>query len=236
MRVFKIAFGSTLALGCIGVVMLKLGHLEVQRLNAQVESLEKEKVQLGEYIKRLSASRRVAQADCLRQTTDDHGRIHSLIRWLEIAPDGTLGEPQSLETLGELVYFEAAVIKFTSESIAAAEPGRTTSLALFRRIFGDMQTPALVANLEPFIYSNETQAETKEHERLWELFWQMMEDPALAERYNVRVAQVEAPAVRVRAGQIFEVSLDAAGGLNVKLIGRRDDVPTSKRTITAASG
>lgn len=224
MRLFKIAFGSSLALGCIGVIMLKLGHLETARLHAKVDSLEKERRQLGQYIERLQSSRRVAQVDITQQFADEHGHKRSIVRWLEIAPDGTLAEPQQIETIGDLVYFEAAVIKFRHAGVGAAEAGKESSLAIFRRIFGDMQTPALVADLEPFVYANQNPKQTKEHDELWDLFWRMMDDPVLAERYGVRTAQIEAPAVRVRAGQIYEVSLEAAGGLNVRLIGRRDDV------------
>ncbi|MBI1826278.1 MAG: hypothetical protein HY287_00115 [Planctomycetes bacterium] len=234
MRLFKIVFASALGLGCVGVAVLKFGHLEVERLTAQVASLEKEKHELGHFIERLSASRRVAQVDIVGQFADEHGHTHSTIRWVEIAPDGTLSEPQTVDAIGELVYFEAAVIKFVSESVGKGETGKSSSLAAFRRIFGEMQTPALVANLEPFIPANQKAKEVLDEGRLWDLFWELMDDPTLAGKYGVRTAQCEAPAVRVHAGQIWEVSLDAAGGLNVRLIGRRDGVSPMPQPIAAA--
>ena len=40
----------------------------------------------------------------------------------------------------------------------------------------------------------------------------------LAATFGVRVAQCEAPAVAVKPGQAWEVTLDAAGGVNIKRI------------------
>jgi len=51
---------------------------------------------------------------------------------------------------------------------------------------------------------------------LWDRFWNLAEDPSEARQYGVRVAQCEAPGVAVEPGQVWEVTLDAAGGLNLK--------------------
>ncbi|GAF74957.1 unnamed protein product, partial [marine sediment metagenome] len=57
------------------------------------------------------------------------------------------------------------------------------------------------------------------HDELWQRFQDLMDDPALAAEYGVRVVQYEAPAVPLQPGQIWEVTLDAAGGLNLKKTG-----------------
>jgi hypothetical protein len=56
---------------------------------------------------------------------------------------------------------------------------------------------------------------------MWSLFWRLMDEPPLAEQFGVRVAQCEAPAVVLQSGQIWEVTLDAAGGLNLRLVAQR---------------
>lgn len=53
-------------------------------------------------------------------------------------------------------------------------------------------------------------------QKLWKRFLDLLDDTALAAEYGVRVAQFEAPSVLVRAGQTWEVTLDAAGGLNLR--------------------
>ncbi len=55
-----------------------------------------------------------------------------------------------------------------------------------------------------------------QQQKLWKRFLDLLDDAALAAEYGVRIAQFEAPSVLVRAGQTWEVTLDAAGGLNLK--------------------
>ena len=49
-------------------------------------------------------------------------------------------------------------------------------------------------------------------------FWELVESRVLAAEYGIRVAQCEAPAVRMKTGQVWEVTLDAPGGLNLKMV------------------
>ncbi len=218
--------GAGLALGALFFVWGGYHALEIRRLSTQVTQLQRDRERLIEYARRLSASRRVAQADVVDQVNDAHGRLVSAILWHEIEPDGAVSEPQAVEVLGDLVYFEAAVIKFAHEHVGEGDAQRGESLAVFRRIFGEHQPAASAQELNHGLAARLQRGDSAEDfdTRLWGLFWQMMEDPALAEEYGVRVAQCEAPAVRVKAGQVWEVSLDAAGGLNLRLIRERRDV------------
>jgi hypothetical protein len=62
---------------------------------------------------------------------------------------------------------------------------------------------------------------------LWARFWELVDDPELASEYGIRVAQCEAPAVRLQPGQVWEVTLDASGGLNVRKVRDADQVARS---------
>ena len=215
-----------LAAACgVGLTFVVTRNAELRRLNAEVQRLEQDKKQLAEFAERLGASRRVAQVEVVNQRSRPDGTVMSVMLWHEVAADGSLGQPQYVETSGGLVYLEAAVVKFQTQLVGAGDVARGTSLALFRRIFGECQTPSSAAELDRTTLASAkpgTDRPTLEP-RLWEIFWQLMDDPALAEQYGVRVAQVEAPAVVVHTGQVFEVTLDAAGGLNVRLLGRRQN-------------
>lgn len=216
------------AVSAIAVAALLSGGfraLEVRQLQGEISQLERDRQRLVEYAGRLRASRRVAQADVLEQRTDAQGRSVSAILWHEVDADGVLGSPQEIEVVGDLVYFEAAVIKFDHQLVGDGDAERGASLALFRRVFGEFQPAASAQQLNHSLTDRLTQesAETFD-ERLWAMFWRMMDDRRLAEKYGVRVAQCEAPAVRVKAGQVWEVSLDAAGGLNLRLVRERRDV------------
>ncbi|MFH1747057.1 MAG: hypothetical protein ABIG44_08430 [Planctomycetota bacterium] len=223
MKWINFTIGSVVLVAAAVFTAIKFGSLEVQQLQAQVSQLEQQRQQLLDYAQRLSATRRVAQVDVVRTRQDRHGRQVSTLLWQEIGGDGTLGQPVAVEAIGTLVYFEALVIKFAHHHVQEGDPQRGTSLAMFRRIFGDHQAPDTVPELDraarpPTVEDEQT---ATLHQELWSLFWEMIDNPELAARYGVRVVQCEAPAVPLRAGQIWEVALDAAGGLNLRRIGSR---------------
>ena len=211
----RLGIGAVLLGLGVGVGVNQFGALEVRRLTAQVDELEKQKAQLTEFVKRVSASQRVAQVDVLEQREDVDKRPIMVLRWQEIARDGTLGPPQTIEALGKQVYFEGMTIKFDMEHVGAADPDRANSLVMFRRVFGELQPPDTGYDISRASAAREkSPAETT----LWNQFWQIVEDPRLAAKYGIRTAQCEAPAVPMSKGQTWEVALDAAGGLNIRKI------------------
>jgi len=214
--------GAILIIAAAVFTAVRLGSYEVRRLAQQVRQLEQERERLMAYAQRLSAARRVAQVEVLRQGKNAAGQTVSTLLWQEIGPDGALGRPVAVEVLGSLAYFEAMVMKFEHQFVQEGDPQRGVSLALFRRIFGDQQTPESAPEIDrtarpPALAHQQSEFENE----LWKKFWEMVDDPKFAARYGVRVAQCEAPAVPVRAGDVWEVSLDAAGGLNLRKIAVR---------------
>lgn len=223
MKWLNLAVGSIVLVAAAVFTAVKFGSFELRHLQKEVDRLEQERQRLVEYAQRLAASRRVAQADVVRQQRDSAGRTASTITWQEIGSDGTLGKPAAIEVIGTQGYFEALVIKFNYEQVQEADPERGTSLAMFRRIFGDQQAPESVPDLDRSVRppTADPGASSRLSDELWGRFWEMVDDPALAARYGVRVVQCEAPAVPLHLGDIWEVTLDAAGGLNLKKIGTR---------------
>ena len=215
----------SLAVVAVGALLFvqRFDQRDVRRLQSQVDELERERAELLAYAERLSASRRVAQVDVVRQRIDSLGRTVSTLLWQEIRSDGLLAPPRAIEAVGSLVYFEALLIKFEHGFVGAGDAQRGTSLAVFRRIFGDAQSPDSATRLDPptppLVIEHDTPATFPDE--VWRRFWELVEDPKLAAEYGVRVAQVEAPAVPLEEGQVWEVRLDAIGGLNLQKIGMR---------------
>jgi len=189
-------------------------------LQKQVDRLEQERTELIGFVERLKASRRVAQVDVVGQCVDDAGQIVSRLRWQEVRSDGLSASPIEIETVGMLAYFEGFVIKFDHDLVAGGDPDRGQSLVMFRRVFGDRQIPDDVPLLDrampPVATAVTTITDTPTS--LWDRCWALVENAALREQYGVRVAQIEAPAVPLDEGQLWEVTLDASGGLNLTLI------------------
>lgn len=170
--------------------------------------------------------------------------MRTRIRWQEIVPDGLLGEPLEIEVVGALIYVEALVLKFSYDVLSGDEPDVGASLALFRRVFGEQQAPQSGAELDrtppPFLAGVLSEvavptatgtgkrvaiptartggpaARTPREQQLWRRFWEFVDNPQTAREFGVRVAQIEAPAAPMRTGQIWEVSLETAGGLNLR--------------------
>ncbi|MBW7906960.1 MAG: hypothetical protein LC135_11585 [Phycisphaerae bacterium] len=223
MRWISYVLGSIVVLSATALTIMTLSNVEAARLRAQVSALEREKAELREYARRLSAARRVAQVEVLSQRRDERSRTVTTLLWQEIGPNNALGKPLALEVVGEQIYFEALVIKFEPQLVGEGDAARGESLAMFRRAFGDQQSPdtgpEIDRNTRP--PSDAPRAVQALHDRLWALFWQMVDDPKLAQQYGVRVAQCEAPSARMREKSLWEVSLDAAGGLNIRRLPER---------------
>lgn len=202
-----------------GFMVLRFGGQEVRELKARVDLLEQERTELLEYASRLTATRRVAQVDILNQSEIGPNRYATTIRWQEVAENGDLGAPQQVDIFGTSAYFEAMVLKFDPEKLRSGKPGEYTSLALFRRIFGDQQEPAAAQELPSSAIAGAARADAGSDlgKRLFERFWNFLDDASLRDSYGIRIAQLEAPAVPVKPGQRWQVSLDAAGGLNLQL-------------------
>jgi len=234
-RTVKLAFGAVLLAAAAIVTTDHFGDLEVSRLRSRLDDLTREKAELRLYAERLGASHRVAQVNVLDQHLGGQDGPITVLRWQQIGPAGSLGTPEILELRGEQIYFEAWVIKFEHDFIGHGETGRDTSLAMFRRAFGDRQTPASGTPLDQTAPPDPAGAgdPTGNQARLWKRFWDLIESEELAEQYGVRVAQCEAPSARLRAGEVWEVSLDHAGGLNLRLIGRASEAEGREGGVAA---
>lgn len=232
-RYIVAAFAVT---GIAAISSFQFGVFEMARLHTRIDELEKEKVELKAFADRLGATRRVAQVDVLSQDVDDEGVTRTALRWQQRAENDALGVPELIEIVGTQAYFEAFVIKFEVDHVGKGEPNRDTSLCLFRRAFGDKQTPesgAVLDRTAPPLIAGE-QEEASRHSKLWARFWNIVDSPKVAAEFGVRVAQIEAPAVPVRAGEVWEITLDAVGGLNLRKIGVRSLQPnlTTTRAMT----
>ena len=167
------------------------------------------------------------------QFVNSSGQTTTRLLWQEVGSNGLVSLPVEVEVVGTLVYFEAFVIKFEYALVGDADPERGTSIALFRRIFGDLQVPEEAPMLDS-AGSLPAEAATEDRvieEQFWDRFWDLVDDTELATRYGVRVAQCEAPAVPLRPGQVWQVTLDAPGGLNLKKVRDYSRAGTSVRAF-----
>ena len=192
---------------------------EYDNLLAEKKRIERQHRQLQQIVERLTAENRVAEVEVLECAPDESGRQRRLLRFVEFdRKDRPLPERRFLLP-GNVVFFDALVIKFAEEQIAAADPLRGRSIALFRRIYSENQAPAEgqpvdTAGDVPNIYRI-TPNPTPFERKLWNAFWSYATDPEKARDAGVRVAQGEAVYAPLAPGEKWTLTLENDGGLNL---------------------
>lgn len=212
---------------------------EVNQLTEQVTTLEKdvetkrlEIQRLATALKFMKIDQRLARITVLSQSgsakTDD---LATQFSFVEVNDEGKpLGKPRIFNIEGDLAYIDSWVIKFGDEYVEQGDDLRSTSICLFRRVFGEKQLPADGFLLDeegsqPTIYRTGGKMSDFEKE-LWSRFWDYANDSDLAKEKGVRAAHGEAPSIQLRPGKSYRIELRASGGMSVV----PEDAPKPQQT------
>ncbi len=232
-RLFRtpIRFGGQLALFLLLLVLAAFGggylHYHWESTSAQ-RALEKENAILLQrqkilesMIDRLSRSQRLAQIVVTNQTTDNGVVLETEFLMVEIGEDGQPIAKQKFVIEGSVVYIDGLTIKFDPDSIAVADRLRGANLVLLRRVYSSSISPndGTLIDLPgaiPAAYRVDSDEASQFECQLWDRFWELATDPALAEEYGVRVAQGEAVYKPLQTGVLYELTHDANGGMNLE--------------------
>lgn len=223
-----------------GVVWL-LAPGEADRLRRENEALERARAELHRAIERLTAEHRVAYVHVIDQIRKGEllngqpaERPLTTIEFIELDRQQMPLSPRRFVVEDEVIYFDALVAKFEHESVASGDPLRGKSVLLFRRIFGEHQKPAEGYLIDPEgdvpdIYRVNPRPSELES-RLWSRFWDYATDRELAAKDGVRLAQGEAVYAPMRRGQVWALSLQNTGDLNLRL--ERTEDARGSRDVT----
>ena len=172
-------------------------------------------------MKLLKTDQRLARLDVISQIPDEAtGRKKTTIAFTELSPGGDpIGEPREYTIDGEVVYLDNWVVKFDDKYVEEADLERGTSLALFRRVFGEFQSPSegfLIDEVGamPQAYSRGGVPSEFEQE-IWSDFWTFASDSTAAKEKGIRAAHGEALSMRVEEGRSYRVILRASDGLSI---------------------
>jgi hypothetical protein len=203
-------------------VTLKERAAEIARLETVVAEKER-RIQALEVANRLlKVAHRLARIEVVAQgaPADAPERVRTAVRFTELDAQGEpLGSGQELTVEGRTLYVESLVIQFEDRYVEQGDPLRGTSLCLFKRLFGENQSPSQgvpldAAGQQPLAYGGDTADPV--HRALWARFWDYANDPALAKELGVRALQGEAPFIEARPGRSYRLELRAAGGLVIE--------------------
>ena len=198
---------------------------QIQKLEQQRQKLEEEKHQLETVVQRLSDETRVAEVLVTDQKTVE-GYLRTTLLFVEYARDGTALTPKTFTIDGATAHIDAMVIKFDRDFVAQNDPLRGHSIALFRRLFGESQSPERGWPIDepgkiPDIYrgpreSIEQTAKLAAFEQdLWQNFWRLAEDKEYRTSKGVRVANGQGIWGPFAPDKLYTLTLDADGGLNL---------------------
>ncbi len=192
---------------------------ELRQRTEEVERLGREKARLELALRLMKVDHRVAEIRVVEQLPNDQ-RTRTRFQFVELDKNGdAVGEKRTFTIEGDMVYVDAWVIKYADESIERGDPLRSTSVCLFRRIFGEFQEPSQGFALDavgsrPAVYSQGDEVSQIERD-IWANFWEYANNPAKAKAAGVRAAHGEAPFIRLEQGKLYKVELRASGGLSI---------------------
>lgn len=207
---------------------------QVDELNKQLDELQRENQRLNTALRLLKVDHRVAQIDVLSQEgSAEKGDLATHFTFVELDGEGNpLEQPRQFRVAGDMVYIESWVVKFGDEYVEQGDPLRSTSLCLFRRVFGEAQRPVDGYRLDrdgtqPTAYRTGHEPSELEKE-IWSRFWELANDPGEAQKLGVRVVHGEAPFQKVVPGKRYKVLLRASGGLSIT----PEDLPPEAKPAT----
>jgi hypothetical protein len=191
----------------------------IAELKALQSQMEHQLAQRQSMIDRLSRSRRIAHVQVLDQKRDDVGAVDQTdLLFIELNDNGAELARQTFTIPGDVLFVDAWTVKFDAERVAEGHPMMGRTLVLLRRIYSDriapkdgkpIDTPGAI----PPGYAASDVGEFEK--RVWENFWEIATNTEAAARLGVRVAQGEAVYKPVRAGQTYELIVDAVGGMSL---------------------
>ncbi|MBN2024482.1 MAG: hypothetical protein JW809_17005 [Pirellulales bacterium] len=206
---------------------------ENRRLQADLQKRLREIQQLQTAIRLLKVDHRIARIHVIsRQGTAEAGDLITKVGFVEVDEQGQpLDAMRVFNLAGDVVYVDAWVVKFTDQSVERGDPLRSTSICLFRRLFGESQQPKDGFELDavgsrPAAYGLGKNVSPNEQE-LWTRFWELANDPAAAKQAGVRAAHGEAPSIKLLPGRSYKVLLRASGGLSIAA----EEPPVSPPTL-----
>ncbi|MCA9163050.1 MAG: hypothetical protein KDA62_08725 [Planctomycetales bacterium] len=187
---------------------------------AEIEQQQKEIDWLDTALRLMKVTHRVAHLRVLDQTTDEAtGRKRTTVEFVEVSDGGQpLEEPRSFTLDGDVVFIDSWIVKFDDQYIEQADQDRSTSLVLFRRIFGEYQEPNEGFELDqrgtrPTAYARGGR-ESEFEKKIWGDFWQIANDSSRAKEMGIRAAHGNAISIKAMPDRTYRITLRASGDLS----------------------
>lgn len=200
---------------------LTASRVEAKQLAREVQEKIKEIKRLETAMTLLKVDHRLARIDVLsQQGSSENDDLATQFSFVELDKNGNpLEDARNFSIKGDVLYLDAWVVKFTDEYVEQGDLLRSTSICLFRRLFGENQHPSDGFSLDPVgsqpvAYRTDRQPSEFE-QKLWNRFWDLANDPQMARKQGVRAAHGAAPYIKLRPDMRYRILLRASDGLSI---------------------
>lgn len=193
----------------------------------QMADLAQANQQLEMANKLLKVDHRLARIKILEKGTDPGtNEKFCLVEFSEVDDQGKpLGDPKQFRLKGEKLYVDAFIVKFDDQFIESADALRSTSMYMFRRIFGegdgleggyplDVDDQGVV---RAAAYVRGTRLSEFE-QQIWRDFWAISNDPQKQKEMGVRNNHGQINYIDPKPGQVYEFTLRSSDGLSFNVV------------------
>lgn len=175
---------------------------------------------LLQVVERLKADSRIAEVIVTRTELDEATRkVFTTIKFLEYSVDGKPLEPKYFTFHGNIIQFQALVIRFKDELVEAGDRVKGKSAFIFLKAFviDDDKPQVFPINRVyeiPAGYKVEGLKDPYEM-KLWNEFWQYALDPKKRKQEGIKNAQIEAPGSMFVPGTLYTIRIEHGGGIRI---------------------
>ncbi len=183
------------------------------------QRLQENKI-LRQVVSRLSADSRIAEVLVTKSAfNEETGKIETTIKFLEYNSKGEPLTPKYFTFQGNIIQFQALVIRFEDKLVQAGDRLRGKSAYLFLRAFMLDEKNTQVFSITDLNQIPEGYkipgAEQEFEKKLWQEFWQYALDPRARKRSQIKNAQIEAPGSMFLPGTIYTLKIEHDGGIRI---------------------
>ncbi|HEX5471501.1 MAG TPA: hypothetical protein VFW73_06425 [Lacipirellulaceae bacterium] len=210
---------------------------QIDDLGAQVKEKSAEVDRLQVAMKLLNVRHRLARLTVLDQheipslnpvapTTGTAARasrsnVTTKVEFVETNDQGEpIGAAKQFDITGDIVYVDYLTVTFEDKYIEKSDLDRSTSIALFQRIFGEHQQPAQGFQLDtvgtrPTAYARGNKMSDFE-KKIWNDFWLIANDPQRAKELGIDALAGNAVSMRVEPHKTYEIELRSTGTMTMR--------------------
>ena len=184
---------------------------------------------LSEIISRLEADSRVAEVLVTGVNyNEEFKKNFTTVKFLEYNTRGKPLEAKYFTFPGNIIQFQALVVRFDDRFVAAGDRLRGRSVYLFWKAFcldgaNTKEFPITYVEEVPGGYQVSHKTNAFESS-FWRQFWRYAFDKQQASRSGVKNVQIEAPGAMFIPGYLYTVKIEHDGGLRIDTIALPDIV------------